>query len=107
MSRDRTADPDHAGIGTERTGKSFEPPAGPDILDGLDEERRDVLEAVLLRLRGCAEAGSFSACLYLLRHLAGAAARTRDDGNRTCQQHRACACRALRHRSDRRRDDTI
>ena len=48
-------------------------PIYPGILAGLDEERREVLDAVLENLQGDPPAASLSVCLGLLSHLARSA----------------------------------
>lgn len=48
-------------------------PIHASILATLDEERREVLDAVLENLRGCPPAGSLPVCLGLLCHLARSA----------------------------------
>jgi methylmalonyl-CoA/ethylmalonyl-CoA epimerase len=48
-------------------------PTYPGILAGLDEERREVLDAVLENLRGDPPAASLAVCLGLLSHVARSA----------------------------------
>jgi hypothetical protein len=52
-------------------------PDPPGILIALDEERREVLEAVLQALAEAPEPNAVSACVYLLTHLARPAAKVR------------------------------